>query len=184
MDKIHILSFAGSLRKGSYNRSLLRAASELAPPEVEIEIYDLEGLPLYNQDLENAPSAKVKEFKEKLRSADAILIATPEYNYSISGILKNALDIASRPYGDNSLNGKPLGIIGASVGMMGTVRAQSHLRQFCTVLNMHPMNNPEILVSAAKDKFDNYGKLTDQETKDRIRKFLEALVIWTKRLKK
>ena len=124
MKKLTILGFAGSLRKGSYNRAILRAALEYVPADAALEIYDLEGLPLFNQDLEASPTAKVKEFKSKIRAADGILIATPENNYSIPGVLKNALDVASRPYGDNSLEGKPVAIMGASMSLFGTARAR------------------------------------------------------------
>ena len=111
---VNMLGFAGSLRKGSYNRALLRAASELLPKDATLGIFDLDGIPPFNQDLEDNPSEKVKEFKAKIRAADAVLIATPEYNYSMPGVLKNALDAASRPYGDNAWDGKPVAIMGAS----------------------------------------------------------------------
>ena len=124
MEKVKILGFAGSLRKDSYNRSLLRAALELVPEEAELEIFDLEGIPLFNQDLENQPPEKLTEFKARIRAADAILIATPEYNYSIPGVLKNAIDCASRPYGDNAFEHKPVAMMGASIGFAGTARAQ------------------------------------------------------------
>lgn len=185
MEKIiTILGFAGSLRKDSYNKSLLRAALELVPAGAKLEIVDLEGIPLFNQDLENQPSEKLKQFKMKIRSADAILIAAPEYNYSIPGVLKNAIDCASRPYGDNAFDGKPLAIMGASVGMLGSARAQYHLRQSCVFLNMHPINQPEMMVPFAQDKFDKEGKLIDQKTREKIRELLESLIAWTKRLNK
>jgi chromate reductase len=182
--KISILGFAGSLRKGSYNKSLLRTALEMVPAEVELEIFDLEGIPPFNQDLENQPPEKVKEFKAKIRAADAILIATPEYNYSIPGVLKNAIDNASRPYGDNAFNGKPVAIMGASIGMLGTARAQYHLRQSLVFLNMYPLNQPEVMVPFAQEKIDQNGRLTDQKTREKIKELLEALVIWTRKLKK
>ena len=155
---INILGFAGSLRKGSYNRSLLRAAPELVPKGANIEIFDLEGIPPFNQDFENQPPEKVKEFKAKIRAADAILIATPEYNYSIPGVLKNAIDCASRPYGDNAWEGKPVAIMGASPGMLGTARAQYHLRQTFVFLNMCPLNRPEVMVPYANEKIDAAAK--------------------------
>jgi chromate reductase len=126
---LKILGFAGSLRKGSYNKALLRAARDSAPKDVEIEIFDLEGIPPYNQDLDNDMPAKAREFKEKIKESDAILIATPEYNYSVPGVLKNAIDWASRPPGDNSFDGKPVAIMSASIGMIAGSRAQYHLRQ-------------------------------------------------------
>lgn len=184
MPKISILGFAGSLRKGSYNKALLRAALEMVPADAELEIFDLEGIPLFNQDLENQPLEKVKEFKAKIRAADAILIATPEYNYSIPGVLKNAIDNASRPYGDNAFHGKPVAIMGASIGMLGTARAQYHLRQSLVFLNMYPLNQPEVMVPLAQEKIDQNGRITDQKTREKIKELLEALVIWTRKLKK
>jgi chromate reductase len=182
--KISILGFSGSLRKGSYNKSLLRAALEMVPAEAELEIFDLEGIPPFNQDLENQPPEKVKEFKAKIRAADAILIATPEYNYSIPGLLKNAIDSASRPYGDNAFDGKPVAIMGASIGMLGTARAQYHLRQSLVFLNMYPLNQPEVMVPFTQEKIDQNGQVTDQKTREKIKELLEALVIWTRKLKK
>jgi chromate reductase len=182
--KISILGFAGSLRKGSYNKSLLRVALEMVPADAKLEIFDLEGIPPFNQDLENQPPEKVKEFKAKIRAADAILIATPEYNYSIPGVLKNAIDNASRPYGDNPFDGKPVAIMGASIGMLGTARAQYHLRQSLVFLNMYPLNQPEVMVPFAQEKIDQNGQVTDQKTREKIRELVEALVIWTRKLKK
>ena len=182
--KISILGFAGSLRKGSYNKALLRAALEMIPGDAELEIFDIEGIPPFNQDLENQPPEKVKEFKAKIRAADAILIATPEYNYSIPGVLKNAIDHASRPYGDNAFDGKPVAIMGASVGILGTARAQYHLRQSFVFLNMYPLNRPEVMVPLAQEKIDQNGRVTDSKTREKIKELLEALVIWTRKLKK
>ena len=181
--KIKVLGFAGSLRKGSYNKALLRAALELAPDNMSLEIFDLEGLPLFNQDLENDPPPKLREFKSKIKAADAILIASPEYNYSIPGVLKNALDCASRPYGDNVLEGKPVAIMGASVGMTGTARAQYHLRQSFVFLNMYAVNSPEIMVPYASEKNFPEGRLADQNSRDLIRQLLVSLADWTIRLR-
>ena len=180
---VNILGFAGSLRKGSHNRSILRAALELVPEDARLEIFDLEGIALFNQDLENQPSEKLKEFKAKIRAADAILIATPEYNYSIPGVLKNAIDCASRPYGDNAFEHKPVAIMGATIGLMGTARAQYHLRQCFVFLNCFPLNKPEVMVPLAHEKMNKEGELTDQNTRERIRELLESLVAWTKKLK-
>jgi chromate reductase len=183
-ERISILAFGGSLRKSSYNKSLLRTAVEFAPAEAQIEIFDIEGIPAFNQDLEKDPPAKVKEFKGKIKAADAILIVTPEYNYSIPGFLKNAIDSASRPYGDNAFDGKPAAFMGASIGMLGTARAQYHLRQSCVWLNMYPLNAPEVMVPFAQDKFDASGQLTDQKTKTKIKELLEALIAWARKWKK
>ena len=182
-DIVKILGFAGSLRKGSYNRSLLRAAQEVVPRDAQLEIFDLEGMPLFNQDLEGQPTVKVQEFKAKIRAADAILIATPEYNYSIPGVLKNAIDCASRPYGDNAFEHKPVAIMGASIGMAGTARAQYHLRQSFVFLSCFALNQPEVMVPFAQDKIDKDGNVTDEKTREKIRELLENLVTWTRRLK-
>ena len=181
--KISILGFAGSLRQGSYNRALLRAALEVVPPEAELAIFDLEGIPPFNQDLEDQPVAKVKEFKAQIKAADALLIATPEYNYSMPGVLKNAIDGASRPPGDNAFAGKPVAIMGASIGMLGTGRAQYHLRQSCVFLNMYPLNQPEVMVPFAQEKIDANGRMTDPKTREKIKELLESLVAWTRRLR-
>jgi chromate reductase len=180
--RITILGFAGSLRKGSYNKSILSAALELVPKDAVLEIIDLEGIPPFNQDLEGNPSERVKDFKAKIRAADAILVATPEYNYSIPGVLKNAIDWASRPYGDNAFDGKPVAIMGASPGMLGTARAQYHLRQCFVFLNMYPLNHPEVMVPSANEKIGPDGKVTDEKTKKKIRELLESLVVWTRRM--
>jgi len=178
----HILGFAGSLRKDSYNRSLLRAALELLPPNVELEIFDLEGIPPFNQDLEEQLPERVKEFKKKIRLSDALLIATPEHNYSIPGVLKNAIDWASRPYGDNSFEDKTVAIMGASMGMIGTARAQYHLRQSCVFLNVHPLNRPEVMVPHAQERIKD-GKVTDPVTRELIKQLLDGLVAWAMRLR-
>lgn len=180
---IKILGMAGSLRKDSYNRSALRVAKQETPPDAELEIFDLEGIPVFNQDFEFQMPQRASEFKEKIKSADAILLVTPEYNYSVSGVLKNAIDWGSRPYGNNSWEGKPVAIMSASPGLLGGARAQYHLRQMFVTLNMHPLNFPEVMIAAAHQKFDEQGKCTDEETRKRIRQLVEALVDWTKKLK-
>ncbi len=182
-DVVKILGFAGSLRKGSYNRSLLRAAQELVPRDATLEVFDLGGIPIFNQDLENQPTETVKEFKAKIRAADAILIVTPEYNYSIPGVLKNAIDCASRPYGDNAFEHKPVAIMGASIGMAGTARAQYHLRQSFVFLSCFALNQPEVMVPFAQDKIDKDGNVADVNTREKIKELLENLVAWTRRLK-
>jgi chromate reductase len=173
--KIAVLGFAGSLRKDSLNKALLRAAVELAPAGMTIEVFDLGGIPLFNQDAEGAMPPAVREFKEKIRKADAILIATPEYNYSVPGVLKNAIDCASRPYGDNAFDRKPLAIMSASVGMLGGARAQYHLRQTCVFLNLRALNAPEVMVPAAHEKIDAAGRLADEKTRAKIVELLEKL---------
>ena len=181
--KIHILGIAGSLRKGSFNKALLRNAEELFPDGAELEIFDLEGIPPFNQDLEKDSVPKVKELKAKVRAADGLLIATPEYNYSVPGVLKNAIDAASRPYGDNPFDGKPVAIMGVSIGMLGTARAQYHLRQTMVFLNMLALNRPEIMVPFADKKFDEKGRLTDETTKEKVKELVAALVEWINKIK-
>ena len=182
---IEILGIAGSLRHGSLNKAALRAAQQLAPPAAVIEIFDIADLPLYNDDLWTAgsPPARVLELKQAVRAADAILLVTPEYNYSFSGVLKNALDWASRPYGDNAWKGKPVAIMGASGSALGTGRAQYHLRQICVFLNMLPVNKPEVMIPQAQNRFDAEGNLTDETAKGLIKQLLESLQAWTLRLK-
>jgi chromate reductase len=177
-----ILAFAGSLRKSSYNKALIRAAVELAPANAVLKVFDLEGIPPFNEDHINNPPAKVVEFKNEIRSADALLIATPEYNYSIPGVLKNAIDWASRPFQGNPLEGKPVAVMSASTGRLGGARAQYHLRQTFVFLNMHPINRPEVMLSQAADNVDANGKLTKEQTRTLIRNLIEALVAWTNRL--
>ncbi len=180
---VAVIGFAGSLRKNSYNKALLRAAVKLLPKDAKLEIFDLGGIPPFNQDLEAQMPDKVKEFKAKIRAADAILIATPEYNYSISGVLKNAIDWASRPYGDNSFEGKPVAVMSASPGMLGGARAQYHLRQVFVSLDMHSLNIPEVIVTFADDIINKRGRVTDDKTREKIRELLESFVDWTKKLK-
>src|SRR5665213_91317 len=177
-----ILGIAGSLRRQSYNRAALRAAQQLVPAGVKIEVFELDGIPAFNEDDEKNPPPRVVEFKRRIREADAILIVTPEYNYSVPGVLKNAIDWASRPYGDSAWSGKPAAIMGASVGAIGTARAQYHLRQIMVFLNMFPINQPEVMIGHAATRFDKEGNLTDEPTKDFIRHLLTNLVAWTRRL--
>lgn len=181
--KISILGFAGSLRKDSYNRALLRAALELVPDGANLEVFELDGIPPFNQDLEVSLPDKVKEFKRKIKAADAILIVTPEHNFSVPGVLKNAIDWASRPYGDNSFEGKPVAMMSASTGMLGGARAQYHLRQSFVFLNMHPLNKQEVFVTFAPQKFDDTGRLLDEKTKEVIRELLNNLAAWVRMLK-
>lgn len=179
---INILGFAGSLRKGSYNRALLRATLELVPEDVKLEIFELDAIPVFNQDLENSLPDKVKEFKTKIKAADAILMVTPEYNYSIPGVMKNAIDWASRPPGNNPFSEKPVAIMSASTGMLGGSRAQYHLRQCFVFLNMRPVMKPEVFVNFAEQKFDTEGKLIDEKTKGIIRDLLKSLVTLTQQV--
>ena len=179
---IRILGIAGSLRRESYNRAALRAAARLAPEGAAVEIFELDGIPGFNQDDEQNPPAKVVELKRRIRQADAILFVTPEYNYSVPGVLKNAIDWASRPYGDSAWDGKPAAIMGASIGNIGTARAQYHLRQTMVFLNRFALNQPEVMIGNAAERFDAQGNLADETTKDYIRKLLQSLIDWTGRI--
>jgi len=183
MADLKILGIPGSLRQASFNRFALVAARSLLPPGASLDIFELEGIPVYNQDLDKQPPARVVELKARVRAADAILFATPEYNYSIPGALKNAIDWASRPYGDSAWQGKPVAVMGASVGILGSARAQYHLRQCFVFLNMYPVNQPEVLIANAAQRFNERGELTDETSRDLIRKLLAELVAWTKKLK-
>ena len=177
-----IVGFAGSLRQASFNRALLRAAIELAPARLRITIHDLAGIPLYNGDVEarEVPAA-VSELRDAVRSADGILIATPEYNFGVPGVLKNTIDWLSRPPQASALNGKPAAIMGASPGMAGTARGQLQLRQAFVFTNTYAMAQPEILVARAHEKFDASGTLTDASTRAFLAKFLSAFVDWVAR---
>jgi len=178
-----ILGIAGSLRKGSFNSSLLRAAVELAPGDVAVSLCELSSIPLYNGDVEaDSLPQSVVELREQIRQADAILIATPEYNYSIPGVLKNSVDWASRPP-DQPFDGKPVGIMGASAGLYGTVRAQNHLRQVFQCLNAFVMPKPEMMVARAQEKFDAEGRLIDEKTREQLGRFVKAMVEWVGRFR-
>ena len=181
--QISVLGFAGSLRKQSYNRALLSTAVELCPPGMTIEVVELNEIPPFNQEAETQMPVPVKLFKEKIKAADALLIATPEHNYSIPGVLKNAMDWASRPHGDNSFEGKPVAIMSASTGMLGGARAQYHLRQTFVFLNMHPLNKPEVFITFAAQKFDANGRLNDDIARKLIKDLLNSLARWTLKLR-
>ncbi len=182
--KVAILGISGSGRKSSYNSALLEAAKHLLPPDATLEVVDVSRLPLYNQDLEHDMPETVKELKKKIRGSDAILIATPEHNYSITAVLKNAIEWGNRPPRDASWSGKPAAIISASTGLRGGARAQLHLRQIMIDLNMHSINRPLLLVANARDKFDEHLQLTDEESRQTLRDVLSSLVEWTRRLQR
>jgi chromate reductase, NAD(P)H dehydrogenase (quinone) len=175
-DPITILGIAGSLRKQSFNKGALQAAQKLCPEGARIEVCDLAGLPLFNQDEERNANPKVADFKQRIRAADAILISTPEYNYGLPGVLKNAIDCASRPYGDNAWNGKPVAIMSAALSMGGGVRAQYQLRQSFVFLNMDAVVQPEVAIGNATERFDQQGTLTDETSKKLIAQLLQNLV--------
>jgi chromate reductase, NAD(P)H dehydrogenase (quinone) len=178
--EISVLGICGSLRRGSYNMAALRAAIGLKPPEMTIEIADISQIPLYNEDVRaQGLPPPVETLRRQIRAADALLFATPEYNYSMSGVLKNAIDWASRPP-DQPFAGKPVAIIGAAAGMAGTARAQYDLRRSCVFLDMHPLNRPEVFIGQAHTKFDAKGNFHDEAGRGFIRDLLAALVGWTR----
>lgn len=183
---ITICALVGSLRAGSLNRALMRAAIDVGREEgIDIRLFDrLREIPPYDQDQDTdalrPPS--VEALKTAIREADALLIATPEYNYSIPGVLKNAIDWASRPAAETPLKGKPAALMGASGGMSGTIRAQLHLRQCFVFTQTLAMLQPEVLIPRAQERFDVDGRLTDDSTRELLRKQLRALVEWTHRM--
>jgi len=182
--RLRVVGIAGSLRRGSLNQALLQAAVELAPVALEIVPHGLAELPLYNTDLEaGAVPRAVYGLRVAVMQADAVLIATPEYNHGVPGVLKNAIDWLSRPPADSALNGKPCGIIGASPGMTGTARAQAQLRQAFVFTNTYAMLRPEVLVARANTKFDDGGRLTDDGTRNHLSVFLNEFVKWIERMK-
>jgi chromate reductase len=183
-EPMKVLGFAGSLRAGSLNRALLAAAIEAAPPSLELSIFDLREIPLYDGDVEaKGDPDGVARFKAAIRAADGVLIATPEYNHGVPGVTKNAIDWASRPPRQAPLDGKPVAIMGASPGITGTARGQSQLRQAFEFTNSFCMPQPELLVFRAHEKFDAAGKLTDEATRTHLAGFLTAFEAWVRRLR-
>src|SRR5271167_5219369 len=179
---ITVLGICGSLRAGSFNKATLRVAIELKPPGMTIETADISAFPLYNEDVRaQGFPPPVETLRRQIAAADALLFVTPEYNYSMSGVLKNAIDWASRPP-DQPFAGKPVAIMGAGAGMAGTVRAQYDLRRSCVFLDMHPLNKPEVFIGQAQTKFDAEGRLTDEAGRGFIRDLLVALEQWTRQI--
>jgi chromate reductase len=182
MNEVRIVGIAGSLRQGSFNRAALRAAQGLLPEDATLEVAEIGELPLFSQDREKPLPEPVARFKEAIQRTQAVLICTPEYNYSVPGVLKNAIDWASRPYGENVWNEKPVALMSASPGMFGGARAQYHLRQSFVFLNMCPVNQPEVMIARAAEKFDEQGNLKDETAKKLIRQLLQNLVGLTRRM--
>ena len=178
--RVTILGIAGSLRRNSYNRAALRVAQQLVPANTTLDIFDISDIPLFNQDDEQTLPSAVVQFKARIRAADAVLFVTPEYNYSIPGVLKNAIDWASRPSGDNAWDGKLAAIFGVSPRKIGTARAQYHLCQVFVTLNMYTLNQPEVMIGNAGERFDRQGNLTDKETQTFLQRLLDQLVQWTR----
>jgi chromate reductase len=171
----------GSLRKESFNRKMANALREMAPSSLKLEIVDIGKLPLFNQDDEADPPPASVTFKAQIQEADAVLFVTPEYNRSVPGVLKNAIDVASRPYGKSAWNGKPCGVISVSPGAIGAFGANHHLRQSLVFLNMPALQQPEAYIGGAAGLFDAQGKLTNESTREFIRKFLDAFAVWVER---
>jgi chromate reductase, NAD(P)H dehydrogenase (quinone) len=176
---LRIIGMVGSLRAGSYNRALLRAAQEMAPSTLRIEVAELVDLPMFNADVDalGTPAA-VTELRIRIRDADGMLLVTPEYNHGVPGVLKNAIDWLSQPLRGNVLEGKPTAIMGASTGMAGTARAQSQLRQSFVLTNTPVMLQPEVLVGRAQERFDPGGRLTDEPTRRFLGLFLDQFAAW------
>jgi chromate reductase, NAD(P)H dehydrogenase (quinone) len=168
----------GSLRKDSFNRKMAKALQRLAPPSLRLEIVEIGNLPLYNQDDDANPPAVSAAFKSRIERADAVLFVTPEYNRSVPGVLKNAIDIASRPYGKSAWNGKPAAVITVSPGAIGGFGANHHLRQSLVFLNMPTLQQPEAYIGGAADLFDAQGNLTKESTREFLKKFLDAFAQW------
>ena len=180
---VSIFGIAGSLREKSYNRAALRACGELLPEGATLDAYMLGDLPGFNEEREKEPPAEIADMKKRIKAADAVLIVTPEYNYSYPGVLKNAIDWASRPYGDNAFAGKPGAIMSASMGAFGGARAQYHLRQCFIFLDLKLVNAPEVAIPAAHKAFDADGKLVNEMSRKLVAMLLQNLVAWTRQLR-
>ncbi len=171
----------GSLRRESYTRKIALAIAGLAPPTLRLEIVEIRDLPLYDQDLDGQPPAPWTAFRRRITGADAILFATPEYNRSVPGVLKNAVDVGSRPYGAGALNGKPAAIVSVSPGALGAFGANHHLRQSLVFLGMPAMAQPEAYVGNVATLLDAQGRLTNDGTREFLRKFVDAFAAWIDR---
>jgi chromate reductase len=174
----NVAVFVGSLRKDSFNRKLAKALITMAPASLKLGIVEIGDLPLFTQDFEANPPQAVREFKQRVEAADAVLFVTPEYNRSVPGVLKNAVDIGSRPYGKSSWNGKPGAIISVSPGAIGAFGANHHLRQSLVFLNVPTMPQPEAYIGNAASLFDDKGTLVNDSTCDFLQKFLQAFAQW------
>jgi len=179
--KVRVVGFAGSLRAGSFNRALLRAAAEEAPEGMVLEILDISGVPLFNADIEARAPESVGSFLAAISAADGVVIVTPEYNAGPAGVTKNLVDWASRPPGASVLARKPVAIMGATRGSWGTVRAQAQLRQTLSHIGAHDMKMPEVMVPHAPAKFDETGRLIDEATRTRLRVAMVAFLEWVRR---
>ncbi len=177
----NVAVIVGSLRKESFNRKMARVMTAMAPPTLKLEIVEIGQLPLYNQDFDPNPPKEVTDFKQRISQCDAVLFVTPEYNRSVPGVLKNAIDCASRPYGKSAWNGKPCGVISVSPGAIGGFGANHHLRQSLVFLNMPALQMPEAYIGNAAKLFDDKGNLSSDETREFVNKFLQAFAQWVER---
>lgn len=178
MARKKIAVIAGSLRKGSYNRKMARMLMALAPESLDCELVEIGGLPFYNQDLDGDPPSAWTEFRERIRKSDGVLFVTPEYNRSVPGVLKNAIDVGSRPYGKSAWAGKPGAVISVSPGAIGGFGANHHLRQSLVFLDIPAMPQPEAYVGHAADLFDEAGNLINDATREFASKFIAAFAVW------
>jgi len=178
MSKRNIAVIVGSLRKESFNRKMAKALIKLSPDSLDLEIIEIGGLPLYNQDLDDNPPAAWTEFRERLKKFDGVLFVTPEYNRSVPGVLKNAIDVGSRPYGKSAWAGKPSAVVSVSPGAIGGFGANHHLRQSMVFLDMPAMQQPEAYIGHAADLFDENGNLSNDSTREFATKFMKAFAAW------
>ena len=181
MKSKNIAVIVGSLRKESFSRKIAKALVTLAPESLSLEILEIGELQMYNQDLEEVPPAAWTEFRSRLKGFDGVLFITPEYNRSVPAVMKNAIDIGSRPYGKNSWDGKPGGIVSVSPGALSAFGANHHLRQSLVFVNVPAMQQPEAYIGNAAKLFDNNGKLTDESTREFLKKFIDAYAKWAVR---
>jgi chromate reductase, NAD(P)H dehydrogenase (quinone) len=173
-----IAVFVGSLRTGSFNRKIANALIKVSPDSLTLEIVEIGGLPLYNQDFDDNPPVEYTQFRESLRKFDGVLFVTPEYNRSVPAVLKNALDVGSRPYGQSAWDGKPGAVVSVSVGAIGGFGANHHLRQSLMFLNVPAMQQPEAYIGNAAQLFDENGNLTNDSTREFLTKFMRAFTAW------
>jgi chromate reductase len=177
-----IAVLVGSLRKESYNRKIANTLSTLAHESLKLSLIDISDLPFYNEDVEANPPASWQAFRERIRRADAVLFLTPEYNRSMPAVLKNALDVGSRPYGKSVWNGKPGGVISASIGAVGGFGANHHLRQSLVFLNVPTLQQPEVYLGNIGSLFDNQGQLTNEATQKFLQQYIDAYAQWVAKL--
>jgi chromate reductase len=183
MSKVRLLGLVGSLRRASVNRALVVAVAETLPPDATLTIYDgLGELPLFNTDISPEPESAAR-LKAAIAAADGLVVASPEYNYTVTGVMKNAIDWATRPANTSPLRGKPVGLVSASIGMSGGMRAQYHLRQIFVYTDSPVMSQPEVLIPRSNERFDAEGRLTDESTRELLAKFGAAMVTWVKRFR-